>query len=234
MSDWITWPDRLRPARIEANIVPLSRSGGVTLGGIDTSTRTDRGYWSITFGQVPLGDQPRRQLWNAVRTSLGGRAGLIAIPVWSKDSAPYVDGVSGDQFVPHDDFSSFDDGALYDDGGGIEIRMDATAALGATVIAIRRVTAGDSLAGIRFSYNHALYETGLPISISGEVWTVPVFPAIRAAIPEDAELECERPTCLVHLAGDREMDVLLSRAAVDRRDVVFVEATDYWNALAGA
>jgi len=106
------------------------------------------------------------------------------------------------------------------------------AAIGATVVNLLLVDGAEDLSGIRFSYNDALYETGRPISQTGAVWQVPIFPAIRAQIPSGAQLEVTSPTCLVKLATDREMDVTISVSGFDQRDVSFVEAVDYWSDLA--
>ena len=57
-------------------------------------------------------------------------------------------------------------------------------------------------------------------------------PPVRAPIPAGAALEFSLPTCLVRLASDREMDVNFSVNKIDKRDVAFVEAADYWSALA--
>ncbi|WP_139251313.1 hypothetical protein [Kaistia soli] len=183
--------------------------------------------------QIVLASLVQRQLWNAVRSSLRGRSGLIEVPVWSRESAPYAGGVWTPRLVPYDDGATFDDGGLHDNGPGVEIRMHASASIGATVVTLRLVLGSEQLSGIRFSYGGALYETGLALSVEGDLWEVPVFPAIRAVIPSDADLEIERPTCIMHLATDREMDVTFSRSQVDKPTVNFVEAVEYWADMAG-
>lgn len=230
----IDWPDLLYPAQMKPNIVPFTRSGGPTLGGIETPVRTDRGWWAVDYIDVPLHSRDRRQVWNAIRVSLGGRAGLVRVPVRGDESAPFVGGIFRRSTTAWDDGTTWDDGTEWYEGAAIEIRMHALAAIGDTVVQIRRVFGGDNLSGFRFSYNSALYEVGLPSAISedGDVWTVPVFPALRAAIPANALLECERPTCIMRLAADRGMDLDISTPSVDRASVSFVEAADYWNALA--
>ncbi len=229
----IVWPHGvLRPLACEANKVVFDRSGGRTLAGLERVTRTDRGWWSIVYKGVPLGTPGERKSWNAIGVHMGGRVGLMAVPVWSFDSAAWPAGaVHGATLVPHSDGTTHSDGTYYSQPS-ILVQMAAAAALGATSVTLRAVHNIAELTGIRWSYNHALYETGFPTLIDGDEWTMPVFPAIRAAIPADAWLDVDLPTCLVHLATAREMDSMLSRGAHDRRDVAFVEATDYWNTLA--
>ena len=105
-------------------------------------------------------------------------------------------------------------------------------AIGATVIKLRRVWAENDLAGVRFSHANAAYETGIPLDVSGDVWTVPIMPAIRAAIPADAPLEFDSPTCLCRLVSDRGLDLPQDGRGVQEITVEFAEAVDIWNDLA--
>ncbi len=229
MFDAPVWPAKiLMPSKITPSVVPFSRSGGRALNGQERVTRTDRGFWAIAYEEITLYEVSQRRSWNALRTMLSGRAGLIAIPVWSSDSAPWPGADRTYVTVPHSDGASFSDGANYRQRT-IDIKMAEAAAIGATAVTIRVVSGADDMTGIRFSYRHALYETGPAINIDGDEWQVTVFPALRAAIPEGADLECDLPTCLCHLASDRAMDVQVSAAHIDRASVSFVEAVDYWN-----
>lgn len=232
-ADILVWPAAvLKPQQVLPSPVPMSRSGGVTLGGTEFPTRTDTGYWSIAFKGVLLGTPAHRKQWNLVRTRAGGRAGLLAVPVVSFDTSPWAAGtVNGRTLTTHSDGTRFSDGGRYSQPT-IIVEMVEAAAIGARLVTLRRIAGIDELSGVRFSYNHALYETGMPTLVDGDDWTVEIFPAIRAAIPAGAALEFDLPTCLVHLATDRAMDVSLSIGNVDRRDVAFLEATDYWSALA--
>lgn len=229
MFDAPVWPAKiLVPSKITPSVVPFSRSGGRALNGQERVTRTDRGFWAIAYEDITLYEVSQRRSWNALRTMLSGRAGLIAIPVWSSDSAPWPDVDRTYITVSHSDDASFSDGTNYRQRT-IDLKMAEAALVGATVVTIRVVRGASDLTGIRFSYRHALYETGPAIDINGDEWQVTVFPALRAAIPADADLECDLPTCLCHLANDRAMDVPFSAARVDRASVSFVEAVDYWN-----
>lgn len=233
MTDILAWPSAiLKPLAIEPNIVAFSRSGGRTLGGLQRVVRTDRGLWSIVFKGVRMSTPAERRMWNSVAEHCGGMAGLLEVPAWSFDSAPWPDGaVDGLLLTSHSDGSSFDDGSLYAQPA-IGVTLVNAIAIGATSVTLRIGFGIEELAGVRFSYQGALYRAGLPTLIAGSDWTVPVSPTIRAPIPAGAELEFGLPTCIVRLASDREMDVNFSRGGVDRRDVAFVEAADYWNDLA--
>ncbi len=151
--------------------------------------------------------------------------------VRSSLSAPYVSG----KFEPvidteHSDDAPFDDDTPYVQGA-ISVVTDGVTPVGATSIRLRIINADDNLVGVRFSYNHALYETGPVTSVDGDIWTLPISPSVRELIPAGADLEFDQPTCLCHLAEDRGMDI--DQNAVGKfssPSVSFFEAVDYWNA----
>jgi hypothetical protein len=234
MIDPIIWPIQLRPEQTSVNPVPFTRSGGKTINGIQRSTKTDRGYWTIGYKNVPVYNVNLRRLWNAIRTEAGGRAGLLAVPAWSPETNDWPIGsylgliktVHSDG-TPHSDTTPY----LQDP---IQVNMLNAAEIGDTVVILQLFGGIDDLTGIRFSYQHALYETGIA-SISGNLYTVRIFPSIRAPIPAGAQLQVSRPTCLVHLMSDKEMDTIMSAGSFfDQMDVSFVEAVDEWNDRATA
>lgn len=233
MTDILVWPHTvLKPARIDPQKVPFSRSGGRTLTGVERSTKTDYGYWRCGFRGLTLDTPAKRRQFGAISVHCGGMGGLLAIPFWSYDTAEWPAGtVDGRIRTTHSDGSHHSDGSGYSQPA-ILVEMAAAAEIGDTEVTLRAVWNIEELAGIRFSYNHALYETGFPTLVDGDEWTVPIFPAIRAAIPADAELEVAMPTCLVTLATDREMDAALQASGIDQFDIDFVEAVDYWTDLA--
>ena len=231
MMEPIIWPLVLCPERIEVNQRPFSRTGGRTLGGLTRSTRTDRGYWLISYKGLSLFGSDRRRLWNALRVTTCGMPGLLAIPVWSHDSAAWPANADRRGMIRtrHSDHTKHSDHTPYVQKS-IMLEAAQAAAIGDTVMMLRVTMGIEGVYGIRFSYKHALYETGFPREGSGEgVWVVPVFPAVRAPIPEGAALESTMPTCLVHLLADNAMDTTFTAGFFDKVDVEFVEACDEWN-----
>lgn len=226
------WNSVLVPAAIEANLVPFTRSGGRTLGGLERVARTDRGYWRIGFRGMHLYTELQRRMYNALAQHAGGMAGLLVIPVYSHDALAWPEGViDGQILTPHSDGSPHSDSTPYSqDAFGVTSLYAAE--IGDTSITLRVEFGVAEPVGVRFSYNHALYRTGFETLRSGNDWTVPISPAIRAPIPAGAELEFGLPTCLVRLASDQEMDARFSAGRFDLVDVNFVECVDFWNALA--
>lgn len=236
MASIIEWPFcLLTPRQVQANVVPFTRSGGKSLGGVEPVTRTDLGYWAIDFQSIAIQNRYRDQwrTWQAIRQKLGGRSGLIAVRVPSGLSAPYVSGKFEPAIdLPHSDDSLFDDDSAYEQGA-ISVVTDGNTPIGSTSIRLKIIKAAADLVGVRFSYNHALYETGPVIAMDGDIWTVSISPSVRELIPSGADLEFDRPTCLCHLSEDRGMDV--QQDAIGKNaspNVSFTEATDYWNRLA--
>lgn len=228
--DIIQWPTcTLSPKAISADQMPFTRSGGRSLSGLERVTRTDRGWWSVSYSDIIIEGRAQRQCWNAIRSALGGRSGLVAVPVWSYDTAPWVNGIrTGSTYVPHSDNTSFSDGSLYRQGS-IAIRAASSVIIGATRMAFTVINGDTDLAGTRFSYQHAMYEIG-PMQSDG---TYLISPGIRARIPAGADLEFDLPTCLCRLAEDR-MSHSLTIEGWDSHSIGFVEAADYWSDIATA
>lgn len=233
MTDIIEWPyDVLEPAESQCTIVPFSRSGGASLGGVTPAVRTDLGWWTIDLTDISLRFPEQRRCFDAIGVYLGGRSGLIAVPAWSIDTAPYASGCYEERTeVPHSDGSPFSDGSLYVQDAISVVTVGATA-IGATVIKLKIINAAQDLSGVRFSYRHALYQTGRVEEVDGDTWTVRISPSVRAAIPDGADLNFDRPTCLCRLVDDAGMSREMNGVQVGTATVSFVEATDYWGRLA--
>lgn len=231
----IVWPRcLLNPRETAADPVPFSRSGGKSLNGIERVTRTDRGFWSVTLGGIVLRSTEQKRTWNAMRVAASGRAGLFILPVRSWDSAPFESGKFEPGIVlPHSDGTLFSDGTGYEQGN-IDVQVAAAVGIGATVIKLRRLLGAADLSGVRFSHEHAAYETGPAIDVDRDVWTVPISPAIRAPITAGTQMEFDNPTCLCRLADDRGLDLAQGKRGFDTMSVAFVEAVDWWNDLAVA
>jgi hypothetical protein len=230
----MVWPrNQLVPSNAVSVVAPFSRSGGPSLTNLNPAVRTDRGKWMIELGNVGLFRKDQRRTWDAIETYLSGRAGLIAVPVWSFDVNPFVegDGRWAEGETTFSDGSTFSDGTTFAQHQ-IAAKMHSVANLSATTVQINAIHAEQDMTGVRFSYQHAAYKTGRAISVSGTVWTVEITPAIRMPIPAGAELNFDTPTCLCRLKEDSSMRRGIDTLGHDRVTVAFEEATDYWSNLA--
>lgn len=236
MVDIMEWPDCvLRPQTVAANLVPFTRTGGRSLGGIEPAVRTDLGFWQLDYMNVVLRNSRRDhwQAWLAIAQVLGGRSGRIAVPVKTGLTAPYASGsFESPAETAHSDDSLFDDDTPYTQSAISAVSVGLTP-MGATTIRIRVVAGSDNISGTLFSTSHALYLIGQEIERDGNIRTVRISPTVRQLIPADTDLEFDKPTCICRLLEDRGMDV--SQERVRRQSypsVSFVEDTDYWNKLA--
>ncbi len=202
------------------------------MGGVERAVSTDLGFWSIELTGFVVYSREQRKTWNAIRQDLNGKAGYVAVPAWSFDTAPYV---SGEREFPteveHDDDSLLDDDTAYLQAAISVVSVGATP-IGATIIKMRVINADSDLSGSRFSYAHALYEAGPVIETDGDIYTFPISPSVRALIPDGSDLEFDMPTCMCRLADDRGMDAGVDPSEIEQRSVQFEEAVDYWKLLA--
>lgn len=231
----LQWPDCvLRPQIIVPRPVPFTRSGGTTLGGVTPATSTDLGYWRIEYSGVTLRnkDGAAWRAWQAIRRQLGGRYGLIEVPVWARLSAPYENGFFElPESTTHSDDTPFDDDSEYVQDQIIILSSGATA-VGRTSITVNVIKGSTDIAGAMFSYQGALYECGAITETDGPLVTVGISPTVRELIPSGAELNFVKPTCICRLASDSEMDIPLNFVGkYATTNVSFEEATDYWNEL---
>lgn len=233
MADILEWPRNLLvPRACRANVVPFTRSGGRSLGGIKPSVRTDLGYWSIDLTDVIIHRREQFRAFEALKGLMSGAAGQIAVPVYSPKRAPYVDGVyQAPLMLSHDDDSVFDDDAGYSQGVISCVSVGLTP-LGATSMRIRVIKGDDDLVGSLFSYNHALYTVHQLISLEDNVHEVRISPTVREVIPSGSDLEFDEPTCLCNLADDSGLDDGENYEGYQLVSVSFVEDTDYWSRLA--
>lgn len=231
---YVFWPRQtLKPARMAFLQAPFTRGGAPSIDGVSRPVRSDRGFWRFRYFGVALNSAERRKAWTKLRARLSGRAGLIVLPIWTFDRAPWPNGGPEAPLITiHTDGTRFTDGTGYRERV-IDIRAGAAVPIGSTVVTLRVIAGADDVEGIGFSYHHAYYETGEILDrIDENTFRVTVYPAIREAIGKGAYLECDLPTCMVHLEADEGMGFELGSEEIDHLDVSFIEATDWWNDLA--
>lgn len=235
MDSVIHWPHQLfemkgKPAFHQCS---FTRTGGRTLSGRELVTQTDLGFWRATFANIMVmaNNLRHEEAWNAIRVALQGRAGLVIVPAFHVGSRVQLLARSQEGLTNFSDGTTFSDGSSYFSEPAL-VRMEEEAQIGATVVKLRALKPGLSLTGMRYSYLHALYETGPVIERQGDVVQVPIFPATRARIPAGSLLNITMPTCLMHLTTDREMDLSHGVSPVTLKTINFVEAIDYWDRIA--
>ena len=235
MANFIHWPFELFETRGKPAFHqrPFTRSGGATLGGRELVTQTDLGFWRAVLPNIMVksNDMHHEEAWNAIQVALQGRAGLVIVPAYYTGSRLQQLAKTQSALATHADGSTFSDGTRYSSEPPL-VQMEEEAQIGATVVKLRALRDDVRLAGIKYSYFHALYQTGPLISKAGQIVQVPIFPATRARIPAGSILTVKEPTCLMHLASDNEMDIVHGVNPITIKTLNFVEAIDYWDKVA--
>lgn len=233
MAKTVVWPRNLLvPRACKANVVPFTRSGGRSLGGVRPSVRTDLGFWNVELQDVMISNRRQQRTFEAIKGLVSGSAGRVAVPIYAPKRAPYVNGTSAAPIVmPHSDGSFFNDGSGYQQGA-ISALSVGTTPIGSTSIRIRMVQGDADVVGTLFSYNHALYSIHQVTDVDGDVQTVRITPTVREFIPSGADLQFDEPTCLCNIAEDSGMDDGENFEGYQLVTVSFVEDTDYWSRLA--
>jgi hypothetical protein len=237
MSEVLIWPaDLLVPENTDADVVPFNTSSGRMIGGAKPSYNKGDGFWKIELQNIVLMSPEQRRTWDAISVHLKGSAGRIAVPIWSMDSAPYPNSDCGwedESHITHSDGSGFSDGTTYLQSP-ISIVAHGVAGAGLTVMKMRLINAGADITGSRFSYRHAAYKIGQVVEIVDDVWTVYITPPIAMTIPDGADLEFHRPTCIAKLENDTGMKRGMKANGFESLSVTFLEDVEYWVELAAA
>lgn len=233
MVEILVWPhDLLIPKVMVADVVPFTRSGGRTLGGLKPAYATDLGFWRVDYSGILLHRAEQKRTWDAIATYLKGSSGRIAVPVWSIDSAPYSVGLEAeDTQVLHSNGQPFSNGMGYS-RSAISIISNGITGIGATVMSMRIVDGEADIAGTRFSYNHAAYKVGQILATEGDTVTVSITPSVAALIPHEADLEFTNPTCICNLLSDTGMKRGMRYDRIEEMSLSFVEDTKFWSDLA--
>lgn len=193
----VTWPECvLVPSRIQVDVFAPSVSPGRSFNGFEQLIQPDAGHWRIVFHEVPIRTRTHALQWREIESKLQGRNGTVCVPVY--------------------------EGKLSAEEIAATVVNDRP--IGTTQIEIEQ-TAGASLRpGMDFSHGEWLYRITRVISEeTGELYTVAIWPPLRAAIEVDDELDFNTPRVRCRLERDDSMDVNLELLRFARPSVVFVE-----------
>lgn len=237
MPDIIIWPELLAPETCgPPKLVPFTRSAGPSLGGVTRVTRTDAGWWRIDYKGVALDLVQAKRAWNAIAADLCGMSGLVSVPIWPGDVAPWASGIPEPAILTtHSDGTTHSDDTPYSQGA-ISVVAASSENIGSTLLTMQVLNGDRDLSGVHFSHltgpASAFYVTGRVHSGGGSTYRMRVWPPLRAPIAAGDSLEFDLPRCLCRLATDNAMDAEVDCAGNGSADVSFTEATDYWSDLA--
>lgn len=213
----IVWPALLTPRSIRFMIDARSRSGGVSLVGVEQIIASSGGVWRATLGGIPVVTQAKRLAWRALEAQIQGRANEVLVPVFCLDQPVMIDGIT------HSDDTLFSDASGYSQGAVTAVFASA-AALRATEITLT-VLGGTVQPGQYFSVGQGrLYLIGSLVSTAGDDSTFQIWPPLREAVLIGADANFASPQCRMRLASDDAMSAEFDLGRFASPSVEFIEA----------
>ena len=200
----ITWPITTLPFHsVMFARRNLSRSGGLSLSGIEQVVQSSSDFWEAQ-ATLRIHRMPERLAYRALQAQNWGRAGEWVIPVCD----PFY--VSGG--IPPADFSfdsSFDSSFALGSmappviPSGVGGSIDVAALKGARTLDFEMIEHDlTPLPGQYFSIGDRLYLIGTVTNLAAHHYRITFAPGLRAAAPIDTAMEFSNPRCLMRLAQD--------------------------------
>jgi len=221
------------------SLLGVAATPGVTQDSTAAYVRSDGGgFWRCTMTDVSLSgarglkgrDRQRVStlLWRAVRQVCDGGVNNIVVPRNDALFIPYPVGIARALTVNHSDDAPFSDGSSYYQPA-IDIVATADAELRATSLDIEIIVAASLLGGESFSIQHdgagwRIYEIATVDYVDDANATITFNPPLREAVEAGAQLEFDRPRCMMRLANPAAMDLSIRPWTFNAASAEFIEA----------
>lgn len=224
----LRWSPRLQPKDVAVNPGPRPIGGPPALDGGAQWVQSDAGCWYIDYYGISVVESDRIKLFRILQGLLNGPATSILVPTFDCKQAPWPLDGSGRKIIgsytPHSDGTPFSDDTLYYNQS-IDITC-AVASAGLSALTITVNMAGELQGGEHFSVGERLYRIiGIEqVSSSPLMYDVDIWPPLREAIADGAQLDFDRPVCRCILADPRGLMLTLQSRVIGRPNVSFIEA----------
>lgn len=222
----MAWPAALLPRLVDFMPENPSRSGGVSLTGSEQITVSNAGRWRARVTAAVRGESSNLAL-RAFIAQMEGRAGTVLVPKWELFRPSNVNGRQFSQ-VPTAGYScdefNFDLSAFGQSDTAYALNV-ASAAAGATRLDLD-VRSGDGpRPGHYIGIGQRLYRVRQAWQIEpSNLITLEFWPRLRVAVPANARVLLDRPSCLMRFADDNTGDSQLNRAGSGMVTFDFIEA----------
>ncbi len=207
----IFWPDILAPQSVTIQAQGASRSAGRSIGGVERVTLVDAGWWTARIAFPRLKTPIHVAEYRGLLARLRGRSGTVLAPFFDCRHTPGglqafadPDGYAnayGAGGVPFDDDATFDDGALWG-AQVVAAKLDLAVAAQATEAYINVISAHSIRPGHYFSIGYRAYVVCEVLAVAGTQHRVTFWPPAREAAAALAEVQFDRPSCVMRLAAD--------------------------------
>jgi hypothetical protein len=213
----IAWPPLLTPRSIEFTFDSRSRSGGVSINGLEQLVASGGGVWRARLISIPVVTETKRRVWRAIQAQTQGRAKEVLVPVFCIDQPEMIGG------IPHSDGTFFSDGSGYSQGS-ISAELTEDAPLRATQITLN--VAGSSIdPGHYFEIgNGRLHTISALVEEDGDEKTFDIWPPLREAATAGSSANFSDPKCRMRLATDDAMKAEFELGRFAFPTVEFIEA----------
>lgn len=209
----LAWPDVLRYAQGEPQLVSSWLSGGPNMRGVEQRAQRDAGYWELSISGLALRRADSVRAWRALHAQLRtGRS--VAIPICDVYCAPGAQAwpttaLAAPAALRATRLSIVAGGAILTPGVylGIGGRLHLVTAVAAQPERVSRNNLGSGLV-----WTDATPWEDAPLGAPSP-WLVDVLPPLRAAADAGAEVRLHRPTlpCRLKAADSGTWELQLKR-----------------------
>jgi len=220
------WPAAIFPRQAMFHPDTPSRSGGLSITGVEQVTVSGAGRWKARV-DVPITNENAVLAWRSMLAQLEGRAGTILVPKWELQGPRDMNGRRLEQIGTA--FYS-EDGLNFDLSGWGQAdftfaTLEIGALAGATQISLNLVNGEGPRPGQYIGIDQRLY-------LCSSVWTetlggatrARIWPRLRTAAAAGTRVILDRPVCLMRLADDASGELMLEYGRWGNATLDFVEA----------
>jgi hypothetical protein len=221
------WPLTLFPQAQGFNPRGMVVGGPPSLTGRTMVGSIDAGYWTATLAGFVVNTKDRVKGYRALRALLEGGAHQVRMPVFDCRHAPWPVDISG-RSVSSAGPVQFSDGSEFSDGSSlyqpiITAETVGDTALRSTLITINFLNVGEVVGGEYFSIGDRLYVIKSVIEEDDTELTLSIWPPLREVVADGTPVNFDRPACLMRLADEATMDLMLESGRRAFPDLSFVE-----------
>jgi hypothetical protein len=221
----VTWPALLIPTNVEFSPENSTRSGGVSAMGNEQITINPAARWRATM-DISIRGEEKVLSWRRLRAH--GRATTFLVPVFDRYRQRNQ---NGRKFALLGTASTGGDALNFDLSGWgqddtvVYATLAEPAAINATQIAVNYAPGIDGLRpGHRFSIGNRMHEVTDTWQVDDGPTQIRFAPWLREAASAGAEINIERPVCLMRLANDNSGDAVLTNRRSGLITLEFTEA----------
>lgn len=234
MTTELMWPEWvLRPTGVTPlHLTAMTTSGGKSPSGSEQIVGNSPGRNRIVFDGVSVTTAEQERVWRSIAASLGGRSGVIMVPVMSRRTAPWptVGGIAQRSRMK----VALTDDILFSNGADLYAKVitaeaDMLAVAGSIAFDIRMKTGSALKSGMVFQTGEYAYTLTRVLSATADgsdtVYSVKFLPPAREDIGADDELDFDNPRFRARLEDDQAMSLDLAQMRFGNTTLSFIEDT---------